>query len=223
MRFILLIAFSSIVSWTKASILHSYFQVNDTLIITKSITNEIPGSAYRKRANLYQMVNKNDTSKFSIILLESNKNEFDNDGSVHLNIRFDKTKSFKEQKAELSLLLKYASKDYRLDSLKGIFALNMLSLGDLNIQTSKELVNQKNLAEILKSHKKLNSFLLKSSLSGEFNSIFERYHLAIKNYSIEHFGFGSDIGSLNKYSKIETNKTDLPTRIMRGAMWVNLK
>lgn len=192
----------------------------DTVVISKTITNEIAGSAYRKRATQYQVLSQSDTSRFAIILIESNKNEFDHDGSVHLKFHFDKNKSFREQKEELNILLDKASKDYKFDSLKSIFSLWLPSLGDLNITLSRELENNKDIKSIVKNYWKLNDFLLASSLSIELNEIFKKYNLSVKQYAIEHFGYFAKPGTLNRYSKIETNPAAFPKKIMEGSMWV---
>jgi len=192
----------------------------DTVVISKPITNEIAGSSYRKRATQYQIVNQSDTSKFSIILIESNKNEFDYDGSVHLDIHFDKNKSFQEQKEELNTLLNKASEEYKFDSLKSIFSLWLPSLGDLDIKTSKELENNKDIKLILKNYWKLNDFLLTSSLSKEINEIFKKYNLTVKQFTIEHFSYFATPETLKRYSKIETNPTAFPKNILEGAMWI---
>ena len=193
---------------------------NDTLVISKPITNEIAGSAYRKRATQYQIAHQSDTSKFAIILIESNKNEFDHDGSVHLEFHFDKSKSFKEQKQELNILLVKASKEYKFDSLKSIYSLYLPSLGDLNIKVSKELEDNKDLKLIMKSYWKLNDFLLKSSLSKEINEIFKNYNLTVKQFTIEHFGYFAKPEIINKFSKIETDPNAFPTKIMEGGIWI---
>lgn len=192
----------------------------DTVVISKPITNEIAGSSYRKRATQYQVVYQSDTSNFSIIVIESNKNEFDHDGSVHFNFHFDKNKSFREQKEELYILLNKASQEYKFDSVKSIFSLWLPSLGDLNITFSKELENNKDVKLILKNYWKLNDFLLKSSLAKELNEIFKKFNLTVKQFTIEHFSYFAKPETLNRYSKIETNPTAFPSKIMEGAMWI---
>lgn len=193
--------------------------LNDMVVISKTITNEIAGSAYRKRATQYRLANKSDTSQCTIIIIESNKNEFDHDGSVHLQIDFDKNKSYREQKAELAMLLETACKEYKFDSLKSIYSLWLPSLGDLNIKISKEL-ETKDVKLIRKNYWKLNDFLLTSSLSKEINDIFKKYKLRAKQFSIEHFGYYAGPETLKRYSKIETDPADFPAKIIQGAMWI---
>lgn len=196
------------------------FLVNDTIVISKPITDEIAGSAYRKRATQYQFVHQADTSGFSIIFIESNKNDFDHEGTVYAELIFDRNKSIREQKEELAFLLNKASEEYEFDSLKSIFSLWLPNLGDLNIRASRELEMDKDKKLILKDFWKLNDFLLKSSLAKEMNEWFKKYNLTVKQFSIEHFNFSSKPETLRLDSKIETKPDYFPKSIMEGEMWV---
>ena len=209
------------INWSRnAYIAYTYPLLQDTLVISKPITDELAGSAYRKRATQYQIVTQFDTSKFAIIISESNKNDFDHEGSVYLYFRFDEKKSFREQKAELNMLIEKASEEYKFDSLKNIYFLDLVSLGDLNIDISRELENNKNQKLILKNYWKLNDFLLESSLSKEMNDIFKKYKLTVKQFTIEHFSYSPAFEILSRYGKIETKRIDFPAKIMIGTMWI---
>lgn len=194
--------------------------LNDTIVISKKITNEISGSAYRKKATQYQLINSFDTSKFSIIISESNSNEFDHAGSVYLELNFDKDKSFRQQKQELKVLLANASKEYKLDSLKSIYSIWTPTLGDLDLKVSKELESRKDIKKIQNNYWRLNDFLLNSSLSLEINDIFSQYKLTVKQYSIEHLSYYSKLEILKEYSKIETKPIDFPMEIIAGQMTI---
>lgn len=217
---ILILFFFQMTCSNEATIGDRYLLSKNTVVISKPITNEIAGSAYRKRATQYQLANQFDTSKFAIIISESNKNDFDHEGSVHLEIHFDKNKNFREQKVELNMLLEKASEEYKFDSLKSIYSLWLPSLGDLDIIISKELENNNDIKLIQEDYWKLNAFLLTSSLSKEINDIFKKYNLTVKQFSIEHFSYFARPETLIRYSKIETNPNDFPTKIMEGAMWI---
>jgi len=194
--------------------------LNDTIVISKKITNEISGSAYRKKATQYQLINSFDTSKFSIIISESNSNEFDHAGSVYLELNFDKDKSFRQQKQELKVLLANASKEYKLDSLKSIYSIWTPTLGDLDLKVSKELESRKDIKKIQNNYWRLNDFLLNSSLSLEINDIFSQYKLTVKQYSIEHLSYYSKLEILKEYSKIETKPIDFQMEIIAGQMTI---
>ena len=192
---------------------------NDTVVISKKITDEIAGSSYRKRATKFQLVNLMDTSKFSIIISESNNNEFDHEGSIYLEIYFDKNKNYKEQKQELKKILIEAARHYNLDSLKSIYSIWPPSLGDLNIKISKELENKNGLKAVPENYRKLCDFLLTSSLTQEMNDVFKDYKLIVKGYGIEHFGY-SDIETLKEYSKIESQPNTFPKKIITGDLTI---
>jgi len=193
---------------------------NDTIVISKKITDEISGSAYRKRATKFQLVNQLDTSNFSIIISESNNNEYDNEGVVYLEIEFDKDKNYKQQKQELKKILIEASKHYKLDSLKSIYSIWLPSLGDLNVKVSKELENKNQLESIPENYNKPCDFLLKSSLTQEINDIFKDYKLTVKGYGIEHFGYYSTGNVIKEYSKIETKIYDFPRNVITGDLTI---
>ncbi|MES2766606.1 MAG: hypothetical protein V4642_12100 [Bacteroidota bacterium] len=219
--FVSLLAISSCGKNSDATI--SQKATSDTIIGTKEITNELPGSNYRKRAKGYFLIINQDTSKFMPIAGETNQNDFSNKGRVWLNLNSDSSMSYREQIAELSLLFPHIFRDFKIDSLKSISLGRLEFMGDLAIITTKQL------SEVLKTekafysnYKRVQELLKKSKLGEDFNAVLKPYNLVVGDVWVEKVMF-TDKKYLYQNSKIETDSTLIPNKILDCMIGIRIK
>lgn len=90
---------------------------SDTSIGSITITNQIPGAAYRRRAKGYFVIIDNDTSSFTCIFTEAKEGE-------QVDITFYNTNTrqttYRQRMQELKKILPEAAKNFILDSLHSI-------------------------------------------------------------------------------------------------------
>lgn len=188
---------------------------------SKEITNEIAGSAYRKRATQYFIVNEVDTSSFKPIVILSNS-----DASVR--IRFDigyrvNDLSYADRLSQLKTILKKASQDYNLDSLKYVGIGRLVLHGDMTAALSAsyiDLYGDKGIS--VKEYGKVCAFLSASQLSIDLNNIFTAYNIEIESYSIEKAFFTSR-KVLKTYSKLDNDTINIPEKILDCDCWIQMK
>ena len=107
--------------------------LQDTTVGSKIITDEIAGSAYRKSAKGYFLIIGKDTSKFTCIFSDSKDGKY-----VSLDfIGKDNQTSYRERMEHLRIILPFASKDYKMDSLKSIYFGRLVNNGDIAIELTK--------------------------------------------------------------------------------------
>jgi len=110
--------------------------LSEAAIGKKIITNEMAGSAYRKRAIQYFAMAGQDTSGFRPIFTESSEN-----GAIGINLNLpytNKTETYARRLNELKLILPKAGEDFNLDSLYGMSVGRLIQTGDLAIDITKE-------------------------------------------------------------------------------------
>jgi hypothetical protein len=191
----------------------------DTIVGSKTITDEIAGSAYRKRATGYFVIIGKDTSDYTCILTESK------DGgkvSIDLNIPYSKAEiPYRKRLEELKTILPKAATDYNFDSLASISLGRLILSGDLAIDITKQYRQTFGTSNKLKDYKTVEQFLLKSKLSTDLDNLFKEYSISVDNVSIEKL-FLTSRKELYWASKIETDTTNIPDRILDCMTYVKL-
>jgi len=188
----------------------------------QQVINEIAGAAYRQRATKYFVIVGKDTSSYSPVFTEAN------DGgivSMDLNIRHaDKSKSYDEWMKELTQILPQAAIDYNLDSLNGIFVGRLIETGDLAIEVTKQYHDTFKMYDNIQTadYQRVSDFLLTSKLTDDFNKLFEPYVISVEEIGVEKVFFTTP-KSFEGYSKIETDSTNIPTKILDCQTWIKVK
>lgn len=107
----------------------------DTVIVSQIITDQLPGSAYRKRATAYFIVVNSDTSDFRPVFMEYN----DGNIGVDLNISYSRNNITHEQRMnELAKILKKATNEYSMESLRGIRLGRLILTGDVAVEVTRQ-------------------------------------------------------------------------------------
>jgi hypothetical protein len=192
---------------------------NDTLIGSKTIT-DIAGAAYRKRATGYFVINGKDTSDFTCIFVE-----LKDSGKVviDLNIPYPKDGvNYRQRMSELQKILPVAKKDFDFDSLRSIYLGRLVQNGDVAIEITKQYMNKFGQQKKITDYRKVESFLKESQLGKDFNKIFNQYSFTVESVSSEKLFFTSK-RELYQLSKIETDTTKVPEKILDCMTWVILK
>lgn len=195
---------------------------NDTVIGSKTITDEIDGSAFTQKATSYFVVVGKDTSDFTCIF---NKLKEGEGGDVRMNIRFEKaTVTYRQRLIELKIILSIAAKDYKFDSLTTISLGRLVLSGDLAIDITNQYrqkfgTNDKINVE---NHRIVEEFLAKSKLGVDIDSLFKPYSISVDKVSIEKLFFTTK-KDLYSVSKIETASANTPDKILDCMIWVKLK
>lgn len=191
----------------------------DTLVGSKIITDEIAGSAYRKRAKGYFLIIDKDTSDFTCIFSENKDN---GNVGIDLNIRYFKaTMSYRQRLEELKLILPTAATDFNFDSLTGINFGRLVLSGDLAIDVTKQYQQKFGTSDKLESYETVGLFLKESKLGSDLDSLFKPYNISVDKVSIEKHFYASR-EEIFWGSKIETDSVDIPDRILDCMPWVKL-
>jgi hypothetical protein len=190
----------------------------DTVVATKTITNELAGAAYRKRAKGYFLVSGRDTANFMIVLTQEKAG-----GKFSIDLRFKKELSYREQWNQVGMIIPFALKDFAvdLDSLNTIFISRLITSGDLAIKIAREYQDRFGSDKTL-SNSKLSSFLMQSSLASEWNTLFLPYQIEVDTIYTEKNFFASK-RDIFVASVIETDSTAVPSHILDCITWLKLK
>lgn len=191
----------------------------DTIVGNKIITDEIAGSAYRKRAIGYFVIIDNDTSDYTCIFTEYKDN--DNVG-IDFNISYNKAEMpYRQRLEELKIILPQAAADFNFDSLKGINFGRLVLSGDLAIDITKQYREKFGASDKLQNYSTVGEFLKASKLGSDLDNLFKPYFISVDKVSIEKLFFTSK-QDLYSASKIETDSTDVPDKILDCMTWVKL-
>jgi len=191
----------------------------DTIVGSKTITDEIAGSAYRKRAIGYFVIINKDTSDYTCILTESKDG-----GNVGIDLHIPYLKasmSYSQRLAELKILLPSAAKDFNFDSLRGISFGRLVLSGDLAIDVTKQYFQKFGTSDKLESYTTVGQFLKESKLGTDLNILFKPYSISVDKVSIEKL-FLTSRQDLYWASKIETDTTKVPDKILDCITWATL-
>ena len=197
-------------------------QISDTIIGKKNITNEIAGSAYRKRAIGYFVIIKKDTSGFMPIFTESKDN-----GRIGIsqNLPYsNETETYFQRLCELKLILPKAEKEFNFDSLRGMSVGRLILTGDLAIKITEEYKNKfgENEKITTTDYSKISNFLLESRLTKDLNELFEPYSKSVEKVNIEK-AFFTTRDELMKYSRVSRDTVNIPNKILDCMTWIKFK
>lgn len=191
----------------------------DTIVGSKTITDEIAGSAFRKRATGYFVIIGKDTSDYTCIFTESK------DGGkvgIDLNIRYFKAEmTYKQRLEELRIILPKAATDFNFDSLKSIGFGRLILSGDLAVDITKQYYQKFGTSDKLENYTTVGQFLKESKLGTDLNNLFKKYSISVDKVLIEKL-FLTSRQDLYWASKIETDTTKLPDNILDCITWVKL-
>jgi hypothetical protein len=185
----------------------------DTLIGQIPITNEIAGSAYRKRAMAYFLIIKGDTSDFRCILMESKEG-----GLVDMEIRFKRHMSYRQQLRELQKIIPAGVPDFAYDSLRSIFISRLVTTGDLAVDISRQLQGDK---FSINDYSEIKQFLLKTKLAADFNRLLLPVNRSVAGFSVEKV-FLADKKVLFSNATVETDSSEIPDRILDCITWIRI-
>jgi hypothetical protein len=194
---------------------------NDTVIGSKTIIDEIAGSAYRKRATGYFVIIGKDTSDYTYIFTESK------DGGkvgIDLNIPYSKAAmTYRQRLEELKIVLPKAATDYNFDSLTSISFGRLILSGDLAIDITNQYRQKFGTSDKIKveDYKVVEQFLASSKLGADLDKLFKPYSISIDKVSIEKLFFTTK-KELYWASKIETDSINTPDKILDCMTWVKL-
>ena len=195
---------------------------SDTIIGKKNITNEIAGSAYRKRATGYFVVVKKDTSGFMPIFSESKDN-----GRIGISQKLpysNETETYFQRLSELKLILPEAAKEFNFDSLSNMSIGRLILSGDLAITITEEYKNKFGEKEVITTadYSEISEFLLESRLTKDLNKLFEPYSKSVEKVRIEKVFFATR-DELLKFSKVSKDTADIPNKILDCMTWIKFK
>jgi len=195
---------------------------SDTIIGKKNITNEIAGSAYRKRATGYFVIVKKDTSGFMPIFSESKDN-----GRIGISQKLpysNETETYFQRLSELKLILPEAAKEFNFDSLSNMSIGRLILSGDLAITITEEYKNKFGEKEVITTadYSEISEFLLESRLTKDLNKLFEPYSKSVEKVRIEKVFFATR-DELLKFSKVSKDTADIPNKILDCMTWIKFK
>jgi hypothetical protein len=161
----------------------------DTIVGSKSITDEIAGSAYRKRAIGYFVIIDKDTSDYTCIFTESKDGgEVDID-FIMKNFKADIT--YRQRLDELKIVLPKAAADFNFDSLKGIYFGQLVFSGDLTVDVPKQYQQKVGINDKCQSYPAVGQLLKESKFGVDLDNLFKPYSVTVDNVSIEKHFFTS--------------------------------
>lgn len=191
----------------------------DTIVGSKTITDEIAGSAYRKRAIAYFVIIDKDTSDYSCIFAESK------DGgkvSINLNIPYSKASmTYRKRLEELKIIMPKSATDFNFDSLTGIYFGRLVLSGDLAVDVTKQYRKKFGTSDKLQSYLTVGEFLKESKLGVDLDNLFKPYSVSVDKVSIENL-FYTTPKDLYWASKLETDTTNVPDKILDCMTWATL-
>ncbi|MEI7597348.1 MAG: hypothetical protein WCK02_16485 [Bacteroidota bacterium] len=192
----------------------------DTIVGSKTITNEIPGSAYRKRAIGYFVIIGKDTSDYTCIFTESKDN---NNVGIDLNIKYLKASmTYRQRLKELKIIMPKAATDFNFDSLTGISFGRLILSGDLAIDVTKQYRQKYGASNKLQNYLTVQEFLKQSKLCADIDNLFKPYSISSDKVSIEKL-FLTSRTELCWASKIEADTSNVPDKILDCMLGVKLK
>ena len=195
----------------------------DTIIGSRPITNEIAGSAYRKRATGYFVIIGTDTSDYMPIFIESKKN-----GHVILDLHlpyYNDNLTFDQHLCELNKILSKASTEYDFDYLTGISIGRLILTGDLAIKVTDQYKEKFGEPGTIKTDKynEISNFLKESQLANEFNNLFQPFSLTVDHIGVEKVFFAHKDELLKLKIKTKTDTSEIPDKILDCLTGVGLK
>lgn len=192
---------------------------SDTLIVKQKITDELAGSAYRKRATSYFLVVKGDSSDHRLVFTESQIK-----GQVSLVLDFGSRLTYEEHLNQLRMLLSEAAQDYNFDSLGTVYVGRLINTGSLAIDITEEYlaVFGDSGSSTTTTYPEIAAFITQSKLGRDIDELFRPYGLYVSGASVEKVFFTP----LTKPLAIDTTRdrrTNTPDRLLDAITWISLK
>jgi hypothetical protein len=191
--------------------------LKDTVVGHHVISTELPGGGRIKRAELFYLVIRRDTSEFCFKIRESFS------GRITLDVRFNKEMTYREQLAQLEKAMPFAMNhfDIQPDYFQFVFLSRLMTMGDLAIDVSKDY--DRTFAQDRKfSHQKMNHFLLHSKLAADWNHVLKQFSVQVDTVFSETLNFG-DKKTLYDSNNIEADSSGVPDKLLDCIIWLRLK
>jgi hypothetical protein len=183
----------------------------DTIVGSKIITDEIPGSAYHKRAIGYFVIIDKDTSDYTCIFTESKDG---NKVRIDLNARYSKAEmTYAQRLEELKIILPKAATDFNFDSLTSVNFGRLILHGDLAVDVANQYRQKYGTGVRPESSTIVKQFLKESRLGADLDNLFKPYSISVDMVSIEKLYFTTR-KDLYSAGKLETDSTDAPDKIL---------
>jgi len=202
-------------SKTETSILE------DTIIGSKIITNELAGGAYRSRANSYFIVVGTDTSVFQPVFIESKEG-----GVVGIDFATSYSRkglTQKQRMLEFEKIIPHAAIDYDLTKLGGVYIRELSYSPDLAISITHEyLMKVDSTNKKIHDYEAFSLFLFDSQLRNELNEMFQPYGVEIEKFNVEKIRFVPKEQFL-EWHKVETETSGIPAKIIDCSVGASFK
>ena len=196
--------------------------MSDTLNAGRTITIELAGSSFRKRAIEYFVVVKNETSHFALVFAESKETGALN---IDLNLPYtNKTETWAQRLSEMKLILPTASKEFDFVLLSSLSVGRLILTGDLAIKITEQYKTRfgENKKITTADYGKISEFLLETNLATDINELFEPYSITVDKINIEK-AFFTTKDELLKNSSLVKDTSEIPDKILDCIIWVRFK
>jgi hypothetical protein len=187
------------------------------IIGRRVITDEIAGSAYRKKAMGYFVVDKGDTSSLMFVFSEAKESE-----KINLLFRESERRraiTYRQKLEQLKKILPEAAKDFKIDSLDAVSIGRLIFNGDIAVELTEEFLKSGN-PQLDNYHLAL--FMKDSRLAKDMNEVFSGYSIRVNGFSLEKTHFSSK-EVLLRVSSIERDSTTIPEKIIDCQTWISFK
>ena len=191
-------------------------QSSDTLVGHKIITDEIPGSSYRKRAIGYFVITNADTSDLMFVFSEGKVG-----GKVTLYFRQNEKvdMTYRQKLTELNKILPDVADEFNLDSLSSIYIGRLVSNGDIAIDVTEDFLGS---GISPRDSRSFTTFMKESKLAKDLDQVFINYDLQVHEFALEKFHFTSK-ETLLWASKVERDSTSIPDKIIDCLTWISMR
>jgi hypothetical protein len=195
---------------------------NDTTVYSKNITDELAGSAFRKRAREYFLIIGKDTLNLNCYFTEKKSdNSVDLEIADH-SIKSDKKITYRQLLNYIKIILPVAAKEFNFEDLDQVYIGRIIDEGDLAIYVTYQYLKKFGSIKRKVSYTALTTFLTQSKLASDFNNLLKPYSRLVYTTSIEEYFFASK-QELYIRNKIETEPSKVPKKIFDGITWLELK
>ncbi|GCC53455.1 hypothetical protein SanaruYs_36990 [Chryseotalea sanaruensis] len=189
----------------------------DTLVQSQELTTQLVNSNYLLKTEKYFLLINNDTSDFNCLISKSKE-----DRSYSMNLSFFAGySSYAERLKELKLILPSIDQKYSLDSLKSIYLGRLIYYGDLAISVTKSYQEQYDTSKKIEDYEAISTFLMKTKLADDFNTLLKPYAVSIKKISAEKIFFATKTELLT-LNKISYNRDSIPDKILDCMIWIKV-
>ena len=167
----------------------------------------------------YFVITGKDTTGFTCIFTESNKN-----GAIGiiLNAGSSKTcRTYRQKLEELKIIFPKAAQDFDFKLLTSIELGRLIFSGDLAVEVTEEYQKKFPSGNRHIDYSALGEFLKKSRLGSDFNKLFQNYPVTVSGVSAEK-AFFAPKAQLLRQCKIETAPSIIPDKTLDCMTWIRL-